>query len=136
MSYFKKEHLWIGTTNKTKDEYFKYFEMDYSTEGDFDDPNYKVCGFCKDIDDVYYDEDFLLAIDPLEKEVSIKEILGYDTLDTSEIEKVIEVCHGLNIKKANCLFSYALPNDEEIEVKKPYKNSYNDLKYIGIYKYA
>lgn len=40
-------HIWIGTTHKTEEEYLKYFELDYSTEGDFDDPDYKLCLFVK-----------------------------------------------------------------------------------------
>ncbi len=27
----------------------RYFELDYSTEGDIDDPDYNVCGFCRDL---------------------------------------------------------------------------------------
>ena len=41
MSNMSKIHIWIGTTKKKEEDYLKYFELDYSTEGDFDDNDYK-----------------------------------------------------------------------------------------------
>ncbi len=126
----KKVHIWIGTTSLSEEDYQKYFELDYSTEGDFDDPDYKVCGFCKDIGKVWYDEDFIAIIPLFEQEISIKEILKEVTIDENDIEKVIAKCNELGIKKANAVFYLT---DAEIEVPKPYKDSYNGLKYIGIF---
>nr|WP_306309658.1 immunity 22 family protein [Xenorhabdus yunnanensis] len=42
-------HLWIGSNFSSEDEYMEYFQLDYSVEGDFENPNYKICQFCKDI---------------------------------------------------------------------------------------
>lgn len=41
-----KVHLWIGSNHDSEEQYRHYFAMDYSTEGDVDDPAYKVCPFC------------------------------------------------------------------------------------------
>ncbi|KAB0866820.1 hypothetical protein FZH98_10915 [Cronobacter sakazakii] len=44
-----KVHLWIGNNFSSEDDYMRYFELDYSTDGDTDDPDYNVCGFCRDL---------------------------------------------------------------------------------------
>ncbi|WP_275389799.1 immunity 22 family protein, partial [Xenorhabdus bovienii] len=67
-------HLWIGNNFSSEDEYMKYFELDYSVEGNFDDPNYKLCQFCKDIGLQWYDEDFIGIIPRRDESVSIDEI--------------------------------------------------------------
>ncbi|PIT40773.1 hypothetical protein BHC54_02320 [Snodgrassella alvi] len=112
------------------EKYNKYFELDYSTE-DLDDPDYKVCDFCKDISDNWYDEDFIAYPEPLKKEVDIGKLI--DKLISPELDcrqKIINRCHSLGITKANALFWYKA---SELTLKKPYKENYNGLKYIGIF---
>ena len=128
-----KLHFWIGTTSKTRQEFLKYFELDYSTEGDFDTPDYKVCGFCKDIGQKSYDEDFLVYEPFYEKEIYLIDILKESDIDESDILEVRDQCEKLGITKANAIFSYT---DAELIIPKPYKESYNDLKYIGLFKLA
>jgi hypothetical protein len=130
MEPYEKVHLWIGTTHKPEDEYQKYFELDYSTEGDFDDPNYKVCQFCKDIGEVWYDQDFIGIIPRLETEVDLDELLVEAAVDEQELDKVKEICAERGIEKANAMFWYA---DANLVVPKPYKEEYNGLKYIGVF---
>jgi hypothetical protein len=130
MQDYEKVHLWIGATHKPEDEYMEYFELDNSTEGDFDDPNYKVCQFCKDIGEVWYDEDFIGIIPRLEKEVDLDEILVEAAVDEKELDKIKEICAGYGIKKANAIFWYA---DGDLVVPKPYKEEYNGPKYIGVF---
>ena len=107
MEKYDKVHLWIGTTHKPEDEYQHYFELDYSTEGDFEDPNYKVCGFCRDIGEVWYDQDFIGLIPRSETEVSIDEILTEAAVvDAADIDDVKSVCDALGIDRANAFFWY------------------------------
>lgn len=128
MSQMSKIHIWIGYTNKSEEDYLKYFELDYSTEGDFDDPDYKVCDFCKDINEKWYNEDFIGIIPLFKEEISVNELLKNIPIAHKEIEKVILKCEDSGIEKGNAIFYLT---DSEIIVPKPYKNSYNDLKYIG-----
>jgi hypothetical protein len=130
MERIKIIHLWIGTTEKNEEDYLKYFELDYSTEGDFDDPEYKLCEFCKDINKQWYNEDFI-GIIPLHKnKILVGELIKETPIDRNEISKIIEECNRLNIVKGNAIFYLT---DAEIEINKPYKENYNGLKYIGKY---
>ncbi len=72
MAEIYKTHLWMGKTNKEKKEFEKYFELDYS-ETEINDPNYKRCQFCIDID--WYDEDFIGLFGPYKKTLSIAQAL-------------------------------------------------------------
>ena len=128
-----KLHFWVGTTTKNKKDFLKYFELDYSTEGDFNIPEYKVCGFCKDIEQKWYDENFLVFEPFYENDISLEEILKESDIDSSDIEEVKKQCGSFGITQANAIFSYT---DAELIIPKPYKDSYNDLKYIGLFNLA
>ena len=52
-------HVWIGSNHESGSDYLQHFSLDYSTDGDFNDPSYQVCDFCKMIDMKWYDEDFI-----------------------------------------------------------------------------
>jgi hypothetical protein len=130
MNQMSKIHIWIGTTFKEEDDYLQYFELDYSTEGDFEDPEYKLCQFCTDIGVEWYDEDFIGIIPLLERNVPITEILKEIPLEQNEIEKVLFVCTEIGLSIANAIFYYT---DSELIIQKPYKDNYNDLKYIGVF---
>lgn len=126
MSYYDKVHLWIGTVNKTENEYLEYFKLDYSGL-DIDDPDYKVCGFCKDIGKRWYDEDFLGNIPLWEKDVELDEILVEAAVSEVDKEKVIAKCNELGIKKANAVLWYS---ESDLKIPDPNK-SFNGLRYIG-----
>ncbi|PIT17345.1 hypothetical protein BGI32_02910 [Snodgrassella alvi] len=114
------------------EEYNKYFELDYVAE-ELDDPDYKVCGFCKDVGNNWYDEDFIGYPKPLKKEIDVGELI--DKLISPELDcrqDIIEKCHQLGITKANALVWYKA---SEVALKKPYKENYNGLKYIGVFKF-
>ena len=130
MDRMKKIHIWIGNSQKTEGDFNKYFELDYSTEGDFDDPEYKICGFCKDIDQKWYDEDLICILPICEKEILVMDILKDIPINTDEINNVIDECNKLGIKTANVIFYLT---DADIIINKPYKENYNGLKYIGVY---
>lgn len=126
----EKVHLWVGTNFKPEDEYLKYFELDYSVDGDFDDPSYKLCKFCQDIGTKWYDEDFIGIIPRKGHEVDLDEILEEAAVDVSEKANVVSLCLKLGVSKANSIFWYA---DSELVLKKPIKDNYNGLKYIGLF---
>lgn len=128
---YNKVHLWIGTNFSDESEYLKYFELDYSVEGDFDDPTYKLCDFCKDIGLNWYDEDFIGIIPRYENEVELDAILEEAAIDESEKERVKSECLKNGIDKANAIFWYA---DAELKLPTPIKNNYNGLKYIGLFE--
>lgn len=127
----KAIHIWVGSNFSKEEEYMSYFELDYSIEGDFDDPSYKLCGFCKDIGIVWYDEDFIGIIPRREQEVSLDDILAEAAIDDDELPVAKARCDALGIKKANAIFWY---QDADLVLKKPIKDSYNGLKYIGVFK--
>lgn len=126
-----KVHLWIGSNFSTDEQYMQYFEIDYSTGGDFEDPSYKPCGFCKDIGVDWYDEDFIGIIDRKPKDVELDELLVDAAVDESQKPLIKKKCSDLGIKKANAILWY---QDEELVLKKPLKENYNGLKYIGIFE--
>lgn len=126
-----KVHLWMGTSHKSEEDYQAYFEIDYSTEGDFDSPDYKVCGFCKDIGEVWYDEDFIGIIDRTKKPVPVADWLTELAIDASEHEKVLAICVEKGIAKANAVFWY---QDASLTLPEPHKNDYNELHYIGVFE--
>ncbi len=55
---FNSVHLWLGVNFTEEEDYMKYFEIDYSSDYEIDDPQYPVCQFCTDIGERWYDEDF------------------------------------------------------------------------------
>lgn len=130
MSEMSKIHIWIGHTNKDEDSYDEYFELDYSTEGDFDDPDYKPCQFCIDIGKKWYNEDFLGNIPLFDEDVEITKLLGQTVLAKDEVANVISKCNNLGIEEANAVFYYT---DSELNIQEPYQENYNDLKYIGMF---
>ena len=125
-----KIHIWIGITKKEEENYLQYFELDYSTEGDFECPEYKPCQFCKDIGEKWYDEDFIGIIPVLEENVPIIELLEEIPIEENEIEKVLSICKEMGLSMANAIFYYT---DAELIIQKPYKDNYNDLKYVGVF---
>ncbi|WP_306351431.1 immunity 22 family protein [Flavobacterium sp. '19STA2R22 D10 B1'] len=124
-------HLWIGSNFSSEENYMEYFKLDYSVEGDFDNPDYKLCGFCKDIGTQWYDEDFIGIIPRQDNEVTLDEILIEAAIDQDEWISVKKHCDKLGIKKANALFWY---QDAELTIDESINNQYNELKYIGVFK--
>lgn len=126
---YDKVHLWIGTNFEPESEYQKYFELDYTSE--LDEPSYKVCGFCKDIGQRRYDEDFIGIIPRKDSEIELDVLLQESAIDPSQLENVKAECFNLSVHRANAMFWYS---DGGITVPSPYKQNYNGLKYIGLYE--
>lgn len=123
-------HLWIGSNFSSEEEYMHYFELDYSEEDGIDSPNYRVCGFCKDLGIVWYDEDFIGVIPRFDNNVTLDEVLVDAAVDESEISFIKAKCEELGIKSANAIFWY---QDPELVIKKSDNQTYNNLHYIGEY---
>lgn len=123
-------HLWIGSNFSSEEEYMHYFELDYSEEDGIDSPNYRVCGFCKDLGMVWYDEDFIGVIPRFDNNVTLDEVLVDAAVDESEISFIKAKCEELGIKSANAIFWYQNP---ELVIKKSDNQTYNNLHYIGEY---
>ena len=116
----KKIHLWIGTTTKKEAEYEKYF----------DPLNKDISQFGKDINVEEYDEDFIGIIPLFKQEVDLTDILNEVPIDRMDIKLALDECARLKIEKANAVFYLT---DASVEIQKPFKDNYNELKYIGMF---
>jgi len=133
MIYYKYVYLWIGITEQSEESFLKYFKLD-CLEQDIDSPNYKVCSFCRDVGEKWYDEDFQCFHSPLKDHVNVGELLEilYSGVDENEYAKIFSRCKDLGIEKANALFSYTVSDDENdwLEIIDEQKR-FNDLYYVG-----
>ena len=125
-----KIHVWAGIINANEVEDFdNYFELDYETE-DMDDPEYKVCGFCKDVGMKWYDEDWIEVY----CEVQTSDVTKFlDGLSISEetLMEIKDICINKGFDKINAMFCY-LDVNSEFEIKEKDK-LYNGLVYIGLF---
>ena len=99
MDYIDKIFLWIGRTSKSQKQFDEYFELDYSE----DRQNRKVCGFCKDIGEKWYDEDFIGYL-RFDYEMGVGEILEHVPINQDDISKVLNKCKELNLDLVNSSF--------------------------------
>lgn len=111
-------HLWIGNVNSSENEYDEYFDQDD-----------EICGFCIDIGEEEYDEDFIGAIPKYEKLLDVKDILEDTILSKEEYQKVISICEQKGLNKVNATFYYS-----DTELKPDIRKMYNGLHYIGLFK--
>jgi hypothetical protein len=120
MNYLERIFLWIGNTSKPQEEFDDYFKIDY-TEG----TEKKICGFCRDINKEWYDEDFIGYL-KFEEAKPIVELLEFVPINKSQSSLIIEKCKELGYEKANSTYWYSA------EMEEPDKNKlYNELNYIG-----
>lgn len=120
-----KIHLWIGSNFLSDIEYMKYFQLDYEHE-DIESPEYIACQFCKDLNILWYDEDFIGVLPRFDKNVELPLLLE-NAVGEDVFPIIIDKCNLLEITEANALFWY---QDPELKIVNP-KESYNGLKYIG-----
>lgn len=119
--------IWLGTVTSNEETYLKNFELDYETE-DFDDPEYKVCNFCKHINDDWYDEDFLGIIPLSKNQETAKTLLSKTPLNTKNREQAESDAKSLNINSGNAILFYS-GETREINLGETFEG----LKYIGEY---
>ncbi|WP_149274988.1 immunity 22 family protein [Pareuzebyella sediminis] len=125
MDYLDKVFIWLGETDKSQQQLEDYFRLDYSVEGNFDDPTYKICGFCKDIGEKWYNEDFVGYL-KFKNSLSIQEILKHIPVALHESKKIMSICREMGIVKVNCSYWYS----GEIKIPSRHK-SYNGINFIG-----
>jgi hypothetical protein len=116
----KKIHIWIGTVTVSENIYNEYFDQDNN-----------ISLFMKDIGiNEEYDEDFIGILPLFNEEKDIEYLLNEIPVDTNNIKNIMEKCEKSGINKGNAVVFFT---DSSIEVVKPYKDSYNGLKYIGMF---
>ena len=125
-----KVHVWIGSNFSSEEEYMHYFEMDYTTEGDFTDPDYIRCGFCQDLDIDWYDDDFIGIIERKEHEVLLDELLCDAAVEDYEKKRINVKCEQLGIYRANAIVWY---QDGSLTVSHDSQKLFNGLHYIGVF---
>lgn len=125
-----KVHVWVGNNFQSEANYQKYFQLDYSTEGDFSDPNYEACGFCEDLGIDWYDEDFIGIMPRKDSSVSLDDILMDAAVDSDELDVLKDKCKDLGLVQANAIFWYG---DANLNITIKNDNNYNGLKYIGLF---
>jgi len=128
---FNKVHLWLGINFIEEEEYLKYFKIDYSSDYEIDDPQYPVCQFCVDVGERWYDEDFIGIIPRKPTRVHIDAMLGDSAIDRSEWNRVKAICTSLGIMEMNAMFWYS---DGSLQIPMPLKESYNGLRYVGLFE--
>ncbi|MEK4424996.1 immunity 22 family protein [Solibacillus sp. FSL K6-1523] len=122
-----KVHVWIGINNVDDETFEKYFELDYDDpDMDIDDPLYKVCQFCLDINDKWYDEDFI-GVYKEDCMVDVRVLLEELSVSQETMLEIQDLCIKRGLKNVNAMFYYM---DPEIEVADKNK-LYNELNYIG-----
>ena len=125
MDYLDKVYLWLGLTNLSQNDFEEYFKLDYSVEGNFEDPNYKICGFCKDIDELWYDQDFIGYI-KYDEAMTIIDILEEAPIDEGDRKQIDSIAKKIGLGKVNAIYWYSGEINPPIQDK-----IYNYLKYIG-----
>lgn len=124
--------LWIGTSFVSKKEYLSYFE-DLNDEEQSGNPLALKRQFEIDIDDLH-DPEKLVCLPRLKKPVPIADIIQKINVNEEEKPRIANKCASLGLTSANATFWYINDDTELVtEPAKPYKESYNGLKYIGQY---
>ncbi|MBG9452526.1 hypothetical protein ABE61_00075 [Lysinibacillus sphaericus] len=125
--YMSKVHVWVGINNADDETYEKYFELDYDDpDMDIDDPLYKVCQFCQDINVKWYDED-CIGVYKEDDTIDVRKALEELSISQETMLEIQDICIKKGLEKVNAMFYYM---DSEIDVVD--KNIlYNELTYIG-----
>lgn len=122
-----KVHVWVGINNSDDEAFESYFELDYDNpDMDIDDYIYKVCQFCLDINEKWYDEDFI-GVYKEDSMVNVRVLLEELSVSQDTMEVIQNICIKKGLENVNAMFYYM---DPEIEVTDKNK-LYNELHYIG-----
>lgn len=119
-------HVWAGTSDKTEEQFYKYFDQSKFQKND-QDLNLRS-QFCKDLNlQNSYDEDWM-TIYHNRKKISIQSMIEELPVwnDQTEVE-IYQACVKKGITTANAIFSYA---DDELTIENQ-KGTYNGLSYVG-----
>ncbi len=122
MEYLDKIFLWLGNTTKNQQQFDEYFKIDYT-----ENSNREICGFCQDIGEEWYDEDFIGYL-RFDEKMSVSEVLKLVPISLDDVNKVLEKCKKMNINSVNSVYWYS----GEIAIPSENKK-YNELFYFGEY---
>ncbi|MBB5620931.1 hypothetical protein HDE69_001984 [Pedobacter cryoconitis] len=122
----QKIHVWAGTTDKTEEQFDKYFDQSKFIK-DNSDPNQRS-QFGKDLNlEKAYDENWITVYHS-RKRISIQSAIEELPIWDDQLEVAI---YQAGVKKGvplvNAIISYA---DDQLTIEKPL-NSYNNLVYLG-----
>ncbi|MBB2147513.1 immunity 22 family protein [Pedobacter gandavensis] len=135
----QRVHIWAGTTNKTEEQFYKYFDQskflkDYNlfkTDEAYprNSPDFGLrSAFSKAIDKPYdYDANWI-TIYYSRKRISVQAAIEELPIwnDQTEVE-IYQACVKKGISTVNVILCYA---DNELTIDKPLE-SYNDMIYVG-----
>lgn len=122
-----KVHVWVGINNSDDEAFESYFELDYDNpDMDIDYFIYKVCQFCLNINEKWYDEDFI-GVYKEDSMVNVRVLLEELSVSQDTMEVIQNICIKKGLENVNAMFYYM---DPEIEVTDKNK-LYNELHYIG-----
>jgi len=124
-----KVHVWIGISDSDDETFEKYFELDYNTDVEMDDPLYKVCQFCVDTKTEWYDED-MIAIYKIDHLISVEEALEEIPVSKDTLLEINTICVGKGIKNINAMFFYT---DGDLKITNT-DRLFNGLVYLGEFK--
>jgi len=135
-------HIWTGTSNKTEEQFYKYFDQskfikDYNrfkTDETYsrNAPDFNLRSqFGKAINKEFdYDVEWITVYFSRKKmsiQAAIEELPIWN--DQTEVE-IYQACISKGISTVNAILCYA---DEELKIDKPLGN-YNDMIYVGCFK--
>ncbi|KIO74626.1 hypothetical protein TH53_25350 [Pedobacter lusitanus] len=121
-------HVWAGTSDKTEEQFYKYFDQSKFQKDNSDSNLRSQFGKDLDLQDVY-DEDWITIYYSRKKisiQMAIEELPVWD--DQIEVG-IYQACVGKGLSTVNAIFCYA---DDNLSMDKPLK-SYNNLIYIGCF---
>ena len=130
---FSKVHVWLGVNLDDEDTYNQYFELHYYPDIDIHSPNYKVCQFCKDIGELWYDEDWIGVYRTGKLElVDISILLDELEVTLETLQEITKIALKKGFCEANAMFFYYDANT----VIKDENKLYNKLTYLGMFDSA
>lgn len=132
-------HIWAGTTNKTEEQFYKYFDQSkflkdydlFKTDEAYarNNPDFNIRSpFGKAIDKQYdYDANWI-TIFYSRKRISIQAAIEELPIWNDKIEvEIYQACVNKGSSTVNVILCYA---DNELNIDKPLE-TYNDMSYIG-----
>ncbi|WP_316753074.1 immunity 22 family protein [Pedobacter gandavensis] len=137
----QRVHIWAGTTNKTEEQFYKYFDQTkflkdnhlFNTDENYprSSPDFNMRSqFSKAIDKQYDYDAKWITIFFSRKRISIQAAIEELPIwnDKTEVE-IYQACVNKGISAVNVILCYA---DNDLKIDKPLDN-YNDMSYVGCF---
>ncbi|MGM9475221.1 immunity 22 family protein [Pedobacter sp. GSP4] len=119
-----KVHIWIGTTTADEETFNAYFDQEE-----------EMSRFSQDIGlDEEYDEDFIGILPIMDREYPVAEIIANKIpISIESLTYAVASCDRYGMESANAAFYLT---DSKVEIEKPIRDHYNELKYLGVFESA